>query len=108
MRPRATAPMSAIIADDEPLAREELKFLLDQTGDVEVIAVARNGLEALDAIDRLDPALALLDIKITGLDCQCVVRRLRERRLSLRISSFRRLTISLRWRLSGSRRWITC
>ena len=32
--------MSAIIADDEQLAREELKFLLDQIGDVEVVAVA--------------------------------------------------------------------
>ena len=30
--------MSAIIADDEQLAREELKFLLDQIGDVEVVA----------------------------------------------------------------------
>src|ERR1700733_7421486 len=68
MRARATAPMSTIIADDEQLAREELKFLLDQIGDVEVVAVAANGLEALDAIERLDPALAFLDIQMPGLD----------------------------------------
>jgi two-component system response regulator LytT len=78
MRSRATAPMSAIIADDEQLAREELKFLLDQIGDVEVVAVAANGIEALDAIERLDPALAFLDIQMPGLDGLGVVRRLRE------------------------------
>lgn len=78
MRGRATAPMSAIIADDEQLAREELKFLLDQIGDVEVIAVADNGIEALDAIERLDPALAFLDVQMPGLDGLGVLRRLKE------------------------------
>jgi two-component system response regulator LytT len=73
--------MSAIIADDEPLAREELKFLLDQIGDVEVVAVAANGIEALDAIERLDPALAFLDIQMPGLDGLSVVRCLREQNI---------------------------
>ncbi len=81
MRPRATAPMSAIIADDEQLARDELKFLLDQIGDVEVVATAANGLEALDAIERLDPALAFLDIQMPGLDGLSVVRRLHDRQI---------------------------
>src|SRR3984885_9209107 len=81
MRSRATAPMSAIIADDEQLALEELKFLLDQIGDVEVVAVAGNGFEALDAIERLEPALAVLAIQMPGLDGLSVVRRLREQNI---------------------------
>src|SRR5580692_10966522 len=81
MRSRATAPMSAIIADDEPLARDELKFLLDQIGDVEVVATVANGLEALNAIERLDPALAFLDIQMPGLDGLSVVRRLQDQNI---------------------------
>jgi two-component system response regulator LytT len=86
MRPRATsatpaAVMSAIIADDESLARDEMKFLLSQISDVEVIATAANGLEALDLIERLDPAIAFLDIQMPGLDGLGVVKRLREKQI---------------------------
>ena len=75
---RATAPISAIIADDEELAREELKFLLAEIGGVDVIGTAANGLEALDLIARLEPALVFLDIQMPGLDGLGVLRRLRE------------------------------
>ena len=73
--------MSAIIADDEQLAREELRFLLEEIGDVEVVGMATNGLEALELIERLDPALAFLDIQMPGLDGLGVVRRLRENQI---------------------------
>lgn len=78
MKSRATVPMSAVIADDERLAREELRFLLSEIGDVEVVGVAENGLEAFDLIQKLDPALAFLDIQMPGLDGLGVVRRLRD------------------------------
>jgi len=83
MRPRATTPMSAIIADDEPLARDELRFLLGEIGDVEVVGDAANGLEAVDLIRRLDPVLAFLDIQMPGLDGLGVVRRLRDEGVGL-------------------------
>jgi two-component system response regulator LytT len=73
--------MSAIIADDEQLAREELRFLLEEIGDVEVVGTASNGLEALDLIEKLDPALAFLDIQMPGLDGLGVVKRLREQQI---------------------------
>jgi two-component system, LytTR family, response regulator LytT len=78
MRPRATTALTAIIADDEQLARDELRFLLEQTGEVEVVGTAANGLEALDLIRKLDPALAFLDIQMPGLDGLSVARRLKE------------------------------
>jgi two-component system response regulator LytT len=76
-----SVPMSAIIADDEQLAREELRFLLEEIGDVEVVGTATNGLEALDLIEKLDPALAFLDIQMPGLDGLGVVKRLRENQI---------------------------
>jgi len=75
------APMSVIIADDEQLAREELRFLLDETGEVEVVGTASNGIEALNLIEKLDPALAFLDIQMPGLDGLGVVKRLREHQI---------------------------
>src|SRR5437660_10213167 len=78
---RATSPMSAIIADDEQLTRDELRFLLNEIGDVEVVGSAANGLEALELIRKLDPALAFLDIQMPGLDGLSVVRRLKEEQI---------------------------
>jgi two-component system LytT family response regulator/two-component system response regulator LytT len=75
---RSRASISAIIADDEPLARDELRFLLGEIGDVEVVGAAANGIEALSLIEKLDPAMAFLDIRMPGLDGLGVVRRLRE------------------------------
>ena len=75
--------MSAILADDEQLARDELRFLLEEIGDVEVVGTATNGLEAVDLIRKLDPALAFLDIQMPGLDGLGVVRRLRESQIDL-------------------------
>jgi two-component system LytT family response regulator/two-component system response regulator LytT len=82
MRSRATSglytPLTAVIADDEPLARDELRFLLGEIGDVEVLGAASNGLEAIEMIEKLDPAIVFLDIQMPGLDGLGVVRRLRE------------------------------
>jgi len=79
MRERATPTLSAIIVDDEPLAADELGFLLKDFPDVELLDTGRNGLEALDLIERLGPDLAFLDVQMPGLDGLGVVRRLRAR-----------------------------
>jgi len=81
--PSRATPMSAIIADDEPLARDELRFLLNEIGDVEVVGAAANGLEAVALIEKLDPVLAFLDIQMPGLDGLGVVRRLRDSGIGL-------------------------
>lgn len=81
LAPQQTAVISAIVADDEALARDEMKFLLSQIPDIEVVATATNGLEALDLIEKLDPAVAFLDIQMPGLDGLGVLRRLKERQI---------------------------
>jgi two-component system LytT family response regulator/two-component system response regulator LytT len=72
-------PISALIIDDEQLAREELQYLLDQVGGVEVLAQGTNGIEAVDLIEEFHPDLVFLDVQMPGLDGFAVIQRLMER-----------------------------
>jgi two-component system LytT family response regulator/two-component system response regulator LytT len=71
--------LRVIVVDDEQLAREELCYQLEQLGDIEVAGQAGNGLEALTAIERLEPDLVFLDVQMPGLTGFEVARRLSER-----------------------------
>jgi two-component system response regulator LytT len=62
-----SGPISAVVADDEQPAREELCFLLGQIEDVSVVGQAENGVSALEIINKLDPNVAFLDIQMPGL-----------------------------------------
>ena len=77
MRERATATLSTLIVDDEQLASDELAWLLKDFPEVEVTATARNGLEALDLIPKLEPDVVFLDVHMPGLDGLGVIRQLR-------------------------------
>ncbi len=72
-------PISALIIDDEQLAREELKYLLDSVGDVDVVAQGSNGIEAVNLIEQHRPDLVFLDVQMPGLDGFAVIERLMER-----------------------------
>lgn len=72
-------PISALIIDDEQLAREELKYLLDSVGDVEVVGQGANGIEAVELINEHHPDLVFLDVQMPGLDGFAVIEKLLER-----------------------------
>jgi two-component system, LytTR family, response regulator len=72
--------ISALIIDDEQLARDELKYLLEQVGGVDVAAEGSNGIEALELIEEYQPDVVFLDVQMPGLDGLTVVERLMERR----------------------------
>jgi two-component system LytT family response regulator len=58
-----------IIVDDEPLARERLGMLLREAGgDLEIVAEARDGAEAIALASELRPDLLFLDVQMPGLD----------------------------------------
>lgn len=61
------SPLRALIADDEPLARQRLEDLLRAENGVEIAGAAENGAEAVDAIRRLRPDLVFLDVQMPGL-----------------------------------------
>jgi two-component system, LytTR family, response regulator len=67
--------MKAIVVDDEQLARDELRFLLEQLGGVEIVAQAGNGVEALRVIEEYQPDLVMLDVQMPGLTGFEVARR---------------------------------
>jgi two-component system, LytTR family, response regulator AlgR len=60
--------MKVLIVDDEPLARERLRALLGECGNVEIVGEAGNGREAVEAAARLAPELMLLDIRMPLMD----------------------------------------
>jgi two-component system, LytTR family, response regulator LytT len=73
-------PITALVIDDERLAREELKFLLDGAGNVEVLAEGANGIEAVELIEEYQPDVVFLDVQMPGLDGFAVLRHLIEHR----------------------------
>ena len=77
--------MRTIIVDDEELARNELAFLLEQVGGIEVVGRAGNGVSAIKLIEELSPDLVLLDIQIPGLTGFEVARQLVEQKVESRI-----------------------
>ena len=72
-------PLSALIIDDEQLARDELKYLLDQVGGVDVVGQGANGIEAVDLIEEHHPDLVFLDVQMPGQDGFAVIQRVMER-----------------------------
>jgi two-component system response regulator LytT len=76
--------LSAIIVDDEQLARDELKYLLDSAGGVDVVAQGTNGIEAVELIEEHHPDLVFLDVQMPGLDGFAVIKRLMDRAGSAR------------------------
>ena len=83
MRDRATATLTTVVVDDEQLACDELAYLLKDFPEVEVIATASNGLEAVDLIRKVQPELVFIDVHMPGLDGVTAVRRLRETGMDL-------------------------
>src|ERR1700683_3556257 len=83
MLTRATSTISALLVDDEQLARDELSFLLKEFPEVEVLATAKNGLEAIKLIENLEPDVVFLDVQMPGLDGLAVIQKLREKNVPL-------------------------
>jgi two-component system LytT family response regulator len=58
----------ALIADDEPLARERMRSLLGAEQDIEIVGEARDGVETVEAILSQSPDLVFLDVHMPKLD----------------------------------------
>lgn len=69
----------ALLVDDESPARKELRFLLQDFEDLQIVGEAANAIEALELINNLDYSVVFLDIDMPGLKGIDLARQLKER-----------------------------
>lgn len=72
--------ITALIIDDEPLARQELLYLLGAAEGIEVIAQGSNGIEAVELIRTHKPDVVFLDVQMPGLDGFAVLKKLLDKK----------------------------
>jgi len=68
--------IKVLLADDHSIVRAGLRRLIEESGDIEVIAEAANGREALRSVEKEMPDVAVVDISMPGLDGLEVISRL--------------------------------
>jgi len=68
-----------LIVDDEPLARERIRTLLDEEPDIELIGECDNGVTAVETITEKQPDLLFLDVQMPELDGFGVLEQIKDR-----------------------------
>jgi DNA-binding NarL/FixJ family response regulator len=73
------AATRVLLVDDESLVRRILKQILSNYQDLELVGEAANGEEAISAVERLQPDVVVMDIRMPGYDGIAAVRAIREK-----------------------------
>jgi len=77
-------PITVVLADDQRAYREGLARAITRHCRLELVAVAMDGEEALDAIESVEPDVALVDVRMSGMAGTEVCAELRRRRPGMR------------------------
>ncbi|MFC4017310.1 response regulator [Micromonospora sp. GCM10011542] len=78
-------PVRILLADDQPLLRTGFRMVLGAAGDLDVVAEAGDGVEALELSRRLLPDVVLMDIRMPRMDGVAATRAIVDARLPVRV-----------------------
>lgn len=70
--------IKVLLVDDQELIRQSLSFVMSKQEDIEMVGTAGNGLEALEAVETLQPDVVLLDIRMPEMDGVECTRRIKQ------------------------------
>ena len=73
----AAGQIKVLLADDDELFLESLQALIDRQPELTVVATARNGLEAIELAEAVEPDAAVVDLHMPLLDGVSALTRLR-------------------------------
>jgi DNA-binding NarL/FixJ family response regulator len=74
-----------LIADNMPQVRQELRGILQLTGELEIVGEAANGLEAISQAEALRPDAVVMDLEMPVMDGFEATRQIKERGLAERV-----------------------
>ena len=74
---RSPAPIRILLVDDHAVIRQALRMLLEAQPELEVVADCENGREAVQAVERLQPDVVLMDVVMPGLNGLEATRQIR-------------------------------
>ena len=86
-----SVPTKILVVDDSALYRQSIYNVLRDMADVSVVGTAKNGVEALEKIEQLEPDLLTLDVQMPDMDGIQVLREIKRRKLrpkAIMVSSF--------------------
>lgn len=83
--PYIQKPIKVLIVDDHPLVREGIIRILETHPDIEVVAEAENGLEAIEKAGAFQPDLVLMDIRMPGCNGIEATRRILEKSCRIKV-----------------------
>ncbi|MGA4728439.1 response regulator [Micromonospora taraxaci] len=84
-RVASARPVRILLADDQPLLRTGFRMVLGAEGDLDVVAEAGDGVEAVELSRRLLPDVVLMDIRMPRMDGVAATRAIVEARLPVRV-----------------------
>ena len=99
-----------VVADDHPIYREGIVRAINERPDLELVAEAADGRQALEQIQKLSPVVAVLDIRMPGLDGTQVLSAMRRDGLEtevLFLSAFMEPELAYRTVASGARGYLS-